>query len=50
MRRIPDYYGEEAPKMKKVTVLFMDEDAALAAAAVRPGGCGAIRRRPMRIR
>lgn len=27
----PDYYGE-APKMKKVTVLFMDEDAAFAAA------------------
>lgn len=27
----PDYYGE-APKMKKVTVLFMEEDAALAAA------------------
>lgn len=27
----PDYYGE-APKMKKVTVLFMDEDAAYAAA------------------
>ena len=27
----PDYYGEE-PKMKKVTVLFMEEDAALAAA------------------
>lgn len=26
----PDYYGE-APKMKKVTVLFMDEDAAFAA-------------------
>ena len=26
----PDYYGE-APKMKKVTVLFMDEDAAYAA-------------------
>ncbi len=26
----PDYYGE-APKMKKVTVLFMEEDAALAA-------------------
>lgn len=25
----PDYYGE-APKMQKVTVLFMDEDAALA--------------------
>lgn len=27
----PDYYGEE-PKMKKVTVLFMEEDAAYAAA------------------
>lgn len=27
----PDYYGE-APAMKKVTVLFMEEDAALAAA------------------
>lgn len=27
----PDYYGEE-PKIKKVTVLFMEEDAALAAA------------------
>jgi len=27
----PDYYGEE-PKIKKVTVLFMDEDAAYAAA------------------
>lgn len=27
----PDYYGE-APKMKKVTVLLMEEDAALAAA------------------
>ena len=27
----PDYYGE-APKMKKVTVLFIEEDAALAAA------------------
>lgn len=27
----PDYYGE-APKMKKVTVLFMEEDTALAAA------------------
>jgi peptide/nickel transport system substrate-binding protein len=27
----PDYYGE-APKMKKVTILFMDEDAAYAAA------------------
>lgn len=27
----PDYYGEQA-KIKKVTVLFMDEDAALAAA------------------
>lgn len=27
----PDYYGEP-PKMKKVTVLFMEEDAALAAA------------------
>lgn len=27
----PDYYGEEI-KMKKLTVLFMDEDAALAAA------------------
>lgn len=27
----PDYYGEE-PKMKKVTVLFMEEDAAFAAA------------------
>lgn len=27
----PDYYGE-APKMQKVTVLFMEEDAALAAA------------------
>ena len=27
----PDYYGEKA-KIKKVTVLFMDEDAALAAA------------------
>lgn len=27
----PDYYGEE-PKMKKVTVLFMEEDAALTAA------------------
>ena len=27
----PDYYGE-APKMKKVTVLFMEEDAAFAAA------------------
>lgn len=27
----PDYYGE-APKMKKVTVVFMDEDAAFAAA------------------
>ena len=27
----PDYYGE-APKMKKLTVLFMEEDAALAAA------------------
>lgn len=27
----PDYYGDEV-KMKKVTVLFMDEDAALAAA------------------
>ncbi len=26
----PDYYGE-APKMKKVTVLFMEEDAAFAA-------------------
>jgi len=26
----PDYYGE-APKMKKVTILFMDEDAAFAA-------------------
>ncbi len=30
----PDYYGE-APKMKKVTILFMDEDAAFA--AVRSG-------------
>lgn len=28
----PNYYGE-APKMKKVTVLFMEEDAALAAAS-----------------
>ena len=27
----PDYYGD-APKMKKVTILFMDEDAAFAAA------------------
>ena len=27
----PDYYGE-APKMKRVTILFMDEDAAYAAA------------------
>ena len=27
----PDYYGE-APKMQKVTILFMEEDAALAAA------------------
>lgn len=27
----PDYYGEQ-PKIKKVTVLFMEEDAALAAA------------------
>lgn len=27
----PDYYGE-APKMKKVTILFMEEDAAFAAA------------------
>lgn len=27
----PDYYGEE-PKIKKLTVLFMEEDAALAAA------------------
>lgn len=27
----PDYYGEE-PQMKKVTILFMEEDAALAAA------------------
>ena len=27
----PDYYGEQ-PKMKKVTVLFMEEEAALAAA------------------
>jgi len=27
----PDYYGE-APKMKQVTILFMDEDAAYAAA------------------
>ena len=27
----PDYYGE-APRMKKVTVLFMEEDAAYAAA------------------
>ncbi len=27
----PDYYGE-APKMEKVTILFMEEDAALAAA------------------
>ena len=27
----PDYYGD-APKMRKVTVLFMEEDAALAAA------------------
>lgn len=27
----PDYYGD-APKMKKLTVLFMEEDAALAAA------------------
>ncbi len=27
----PDYYGEE-PKIRKVTVLFMEEDAALAAA------------------
>ena len=27
----PDYYGEE-PRMKKVTVLFMEEDAAFAAA------------------
>ena len=27
----PDYYGE-APNMKKITVLFMEEDAALAAA------------------
>lgn len=27
----PDYYGEE-PKIKKMTVLFMEEDAALAAA------------------
>ncbi len=27
----PDYYGE-APNMKKVTILFMDEDAAFAAA------------------
>lgn len=27
----PDYYGE-APKIKKVTILFMEEDAALAAA------------------
>lgn len=26
----PDYYGEE-PKMKRVTILFMDEDAAFAA-------------------
>lgn len=26
----PDYYGEQ-PKMKKVTILFMDEDAAFAA-------------------
>ena len=30
----PDYYGQE-PKMKKVTILFMEEDAAYA--AVRPG-------------
>ena len=35
----PDYYGE-APRMKKVTVLFMEEDAAYAAAHVRPGGSG----------
>ena len=27
----PDYYGEE-PKIKKLTVLFMEEDAAMAAA------------------
>lgn len=27
----PDYYGEE-PKMKKLTILFMEEDAALASA------------------
>lgn len=30
----PDYYGEP-PKMKKLTVLFMEEDAALAAAMAR---------------
>lgn len=34
----PDYYGE-APKLKKLTVLFMDEDAAFAAPG-RTGGCG----------
>ena len=32
----PDYYGDEV-KMKKVTVLFMDEDAALAAAMAGQG-------------
>ncbi len=32
----PDYYGDEV-KMKKVTVLFMDEDAALAAAMAEQG-------------
>ena len=33
----PDYYGE-APKMQKVTVLFMEEDAAFAAVHGGTGG------------
>ncbi len=35
----PDYYGD-APKMERVVVVFMEEDASLAGGAVRPGGRG----------
>ena len=35
----PDYYGE-APKMKQVTILFMEEDAAFAGGTGRAGGSG----------
>ncbi|MFR5734007.1 MAG: ABC transporter substrate-binding protein [Clostridium sp.] len=45
----PDYYGE-APKMKKVTVLFMEEDAAYAAAHAGTGGSGLHRGVLLRIR